>query len=176
MTPISLSLLDRIDVASPCSARWEDMRGDDRKRHCAQCNLDVHNIAALTRTEAETVLKGLAHGRVCARFYRRADGTILTADCPVGVMKLRRTARRALMRVAALIGLVGAAGIGAGMTSRQTWGDRLRLRAMKPYSIVCEWIAPGAVPIPPTYSSVAGDICIAPPKPVPAPGPKPGAQ
>ncbi|HVU64132.1 MAG TPA: hypothetical protein VHC70_09155 [Phycisphaerales bacterium] len=173
MTPIALPLLDRIDIASPCSARWEDMRGDDRKRRCAQCNLDVHNIAALTRDEAEAVLQGLASGRVCAQFYRRPDGTILTADCPVGLVHIRRAARRAVMRVAALIGLGAAAGIAAGMTSRQTWGDRLRLRAMRPYSIVCEWIAPAAAPAPPSRCFVRGEVFIPPPKSSPAPASRP---
>ena len=113
---ISLPLLDRIQVASPCTARWEDMVGDERVRRCAECNLNVHNFSAMTRDEAEGVLAGLAHGRVCGWFYRRADGTVLTQDCPVGVARVRAAARRALVRVAALIGLVGVAGVAAGMT------------------------------------------------------------
>ena len=28
-------------------------------------------------------------GSPCVRFYRRFDGTVLTADCPVGLRKLR---------------------------------------------------------------------------------------
>jgi hypothetical protein len=37
-------------------------------------------------------------GRLCARIYRRADGTVLTSDCPVGAAKIppRRRYRRAL--------------------------------------------------------------------------------
>ena len=30
----SLNLLDRVRIASPCSASWSDMAGDDRVRFC----------------------------------------------------------------------------------------------------------------------------------------------
>ena len=38
----------------------------------------------MTRADAEALLAERVDG-VCVRFYRRFDGTILTADCPVGV-------------------------------------------------------------------------------------------
>ena len=75
--------LDRIAVASPCSVAWDEMEGDDRVRFCDRCSLNVYNISAMTKAEAESVITN-TEGRVCARFYRRADGTILTQDCPVG--------------------------------------------------------------------------------------------
>jgi hypothetical protein len=164
---VHLPLLDSVRIAAPCSARWEEMTGDERVRHCAQCDLDVHNLSAMTLDEAEGVLQGLAKGRVCARFFRRADGTILTQDCPVGVARVRRAARRAILRVAALIGLVGATGFAAAASSA-TWGGRMRLRAMKPFSLVCEWIAPGAPPAPvATGAALMGDVCITPRSPPP---------
>lgn len=177
-TTISLPLLERIHVVSPCPARWEDMVGDDRVRRCEDCKLNVHDLSAMTRDEAEGVLAGLAAGRVCAQFYRRADGTILTKDCPVGLARLRATARRALVRVAALIGLVSVAGIAAGATSRTTWGEKMHLRACKPFSIVCECIAPNATPaIPVGLIQLRGDVCVSraigvQPPIVPAPVPK----
>jgi hypothetical protein len=154
MTTISLPLLDRVDVASPCHARWEDMTGDERIRHCAECNLKVHNISALSRDDAEALLRASAGDRLCIRLFRRTDGTILTQDCPTGVAALRAKARRALVRVAALLGLIGAAGVAAASTSRSTWGDRVRLRALRPFSVVCEWIAPTAAP-PPALTSIS---------------------
>jgi hypothetical protein len=170
---IHLPLLDRISIASPCSARWEDMVGDDRVRRCADCNLNVHNLSAMTRPEAEAVLAKLAEGRLCAQFVRRADGTILTQDCPVGLARVRAAARRALVRAAALVGLVSAASVAAGMTARTSWGDRVRLRAMKPFSVVCEWIAPTPPPPPPIASMLRGSVCIMPP---PSPPPPPAKQ
>ena len=143
-------------------------------RHCAECNLKVHNISAMTRDEAEGVLAGLATGRVCARFYRRADGTILVHDCPVGLAKIRARARRALVRVAALIGLASVTGVAAAATSSDTWGGRMRLRALKPFSMVCDWIAPGAPPAVQRQSWTAGAVCL-PTPPTPAP-PSGGGQ
>jgi hypothetical protein len=86
-------LLDSLRVASPCHEPWSAMSGDDRSRHCARCEKDVHDLSALTRTEAEAFLR--EHSGACVRFYRRIDGTILTADCPVG-MRTRRVRRLAL--------------------------------------------------------------------------------
>jgi hypothetical protein len=166
---VSLPLLDRIHVATPCPARWEDMVGDDRVRRCAQCDLDVHDLSAMTRDEAESVLRKLATGRVCAQFYRRADGTVLTKDCPAGVARVRAAARRGVLKFAALIGLVGAAGIAAAETSQSTWGSRMRLRALKPFSVACEWIAPAAPPAPVGMVMTRGDVAV---MPTPAPAPK----
>jgi hypothetical protein len=171
---VHLPLLDSIQIATPCSARWEDMVGDDRVRHCAQCDLDVHDLSAVGREEAERVLEGLARGRVCARFYRRADGTILTRDCPVGVARVRRAARRALVRVAAMIGLVGATGVAAATMSGDSWGGRMRLRALRPFSTVCEWIAPTPPPPPIRGMQLMGDVGPTPMAPVPSPTPTKG--
>lgn len=65
------------------------MAGDERIRHCALCDLNVYNFAAMTRDEIRELLVR-AEGRVCARLYRRADGTLLTRDCPTGLRALRR--------------------------------------------------------------------------------------
>jgi len=40
-------------------------------------------------------------GRACVSFYRRADGTIFTKDCPKGLAKIRATAKKAIRAVAA---------------------------------------------------------------------------
>lgn len=46
-------------------------------------------------------------GRICGRLYRRADGTLLTRDCPVGLRALRRrVARVAGATLAAVLGLL----------------------------------------------------------------------
>lgn len=75
--------LDQIRVATPCTASWDAMDGDDRVRHCKQCRRDVFNLSSLTLAEAEDLI-WRTERRICARFYRRADGTILTADCRGG--------------------------------------------------------------------------------------------
>jgi hypothetical protein len=78
-----LPMLDNLQIASPCSQPWEEMTGDERVRFCARCQKSVYNLSSLTREQAEAVV--FQHeGALCARFYRRADGTILTSDCPTG--------------------------------------------------------------------------------------------
>ncbi len=77
----ALTILDEIRIATPCQANWDDMPGDDRVRECALCARSVYNIAAMTSEEAAALIAG-REGRLCARLFRRADGTIVTADCP----------------------------------------------------------------------------------------------
>src|SRR5258705_7055349 len=84
--------LDNIRVASPCSANWDEMFGDDRKRFCRDCKLNVYNLSGMTRSEAEALIMN-AQGRLCVRFYKRADGSIITQDCPVGWAKLKQRTR-----------------------------------------------------------------------------------
>lgn len=85
--------LDHVKIAAPCTADWERMLGDERRRFCGQCELNVYNLSALNRREAEELINQ-TEGRLCVRFYRRADGTVLTQDCPVGLRALRRRMRR----------------------------------------------------------------------------------
>src|ERR1700730_67899 len=70
-----------VRIASPCSADWDRMVGNERIRYCPQCKLDVYNFSALTRAEVEGIV--LQHeGRLCARYYQRSDGTMMTRNCP----------------------------------------------------------------------------------------------
>jgi len=85
--------LDDLRVASPCPADWEQMKGDDRVRFCDLCQLHVYNFAQLSRKEANALVAGI-EGRLCARLYRRTDGTVITRDCPVGLRAVRRQAAR----------------------------------------------------------------------------------
>jgi hypothetical protein len=80
-------------IASPCSADWDRMVGDDRVRHCAECNLDVYNFSAMASAEVERIVAE-RQGRLCARFYQRHDGTMLTQNCPVGFRAVVRRVSR----------------------------------------------------------------------------------
>ncbi len=81
-------MLDNIRIAQPCKADWDSMKGNDRVRHCAECNLNVYNLSEMTKDEAEQLVLH-TEGRLCVRFFRRRDGRVLTSDCPVGVRALR---------------------------------------------------------------------------------------
>jgi hypothetical protein len=86
------SPLDNIRIASPCSADWNRMYGNDRMRHCGDCKLNVYNLSGMSREAAESLLMN-AEGRLCVRFYRRLDGTIITDNCPVGWAKVKARAK-----------------------------------------------------------------------------------
>ena len=122
MTPNTCSL-DVIQVASPCEASWDEMQGDDRSRYCKHCSQNVYNLTGMTRSEAEELLQNRT-GRLCVRFFRRHDGTILTQDCPVGIRALRlrltKTAiTAATLAAGLLVGTLSAAtGIGHGPKKR----------------------------------------------------------
>jgi hypothetical protein len=101
-TKTRLRLLDNLEVATPCNAAWDDMRGDERVRFCALCEKNVYNLSSLARDEAEALVRE-KEGKLCVRFFRRDDGTVLTADCPVG---LRRRLYRRIASAAAGLGLL----------------------------------------------------------------------
>jgi hypothetical protein len=100
---------DRIKVASPCSAKWELMKGDDQVRFCAECHKHVYNLSAMTRRDAENLLRE-KDGRICTHYYRRQDSTILTEDCPAGLrVKAARLRRRAGVAFSGLLGFAATA-------------------------------------------------------------------
>jgi hypothetical protein len=86
-------MLENVRIASPCSASWENMSGNDRVRDCSACNLSVYNFSAMTEQEIAALMAG-REGRLCARLFRRADGTVLTRNCPVGVKSIVRRLSR----------------------------------------------------------------------------------
>ena len=92
--PSPAALLQNVTVAKPCHESWDAMPGGERVRSCASCKHKVYNLSAMTAAEAADLLRN-AEGRVCVRFYRRADGTIMTADCPVGLQAARKKMARA---------------------------------------------------------------------------------
>ncbi|MFT3696100.1 MAG: hypothetical protein QM831_23380 [Kofleriaceae bacterium] len=83
--------LANLRLAFECKQSWADMAGDDRVRHCAGCDKDVFNLSAMTEADAEALLatRGI---KPCVRFYRRADGTVMTSDCPAGRPQRRKLA------------------------------------------------------------------------------------
>ena len=80
--------LELIQIATPCSANWDEMVGGERTRHCSQCKLKVYNLSDMTRDEA-TAFMAQREGRTCVRMFKRADGTVMTRDCPVGLAAVR---------------------------------------------------------------------------------------
>ena len=107
------SSLNNVTVAAPCPADWDSMIGSERTRFCRQCELNVYNLSAMSRHEAESLI-ARSEGRLCVRFYRRKDGSIITQDCPVGLRALKQRASRIKRAVAAsVLGFLTGIGINA---------------------------------------------------------------
>ena len=94
--------LDDIRIASPCRSDWDSMYGDDRRRFCAECKLNVYNLSGMTRDEAERLVMN-SEGRLCVRFFRRKDGTILTQDCLVGWKAVKKRVSRMAVALSSII-------------------------------------------------------------------------
>src|ERR1700716_1584689 len=103
--------LDHVQVAAPCPADWDQMIGSERVRFCGQCSLNVYNLSSMTRSEAESLI-ARNEGRLCVRFYRRGDGSIITKDCPVGLRAIRRRVSYVAKAISSLVlGLFAGLGI-----------------------------------------------------------------
>ena len=105
------SKLDNVRVAAPCTANWDSMYGNERVRFCGECQLNVYNLSEMSRADAEHLV-GQAEGRLCVRYYRRRDGSIITQNCPVGLRALKRRLSRVATAIATSVlsfvaGIVG---------------------------------------------------------------------
>ena len=161
MKPESRFSLDVIDVASPCNAAWDGMQGDDRVRFCSQCRLNVYDLSSMSRDEAERMVVE-REGRLCVRFFRRADGTVLTQDCPRGLQAIRRRLAQTITAIATLLMFL-TCGIAFGRQQSLRPGAPV---VKGPLSRFIEWIDPRVY-------QIMGGICPPPatnPLPVP-PGP-----
>ncbi|HEX7315272.1 MAG TPA: hypothetical protein VF297_15200 [Pyrinomonadaceae bacterium] len=113
--PTYTNPLERVKVAAPCPADWSKMVGDERMRYCERCSLHVYNLSGMTRCEAEALVTN-SEGRLCVRYYRRGDGTIITRNCPVGLSALkRRAAHAATATMTAVLGFFAALGLNLGV-------------------------------------------------------------
>lgn len=119
--------LESVRIASPCSVPWSSMVGDDRRRHCGQCDRAVYDLSSLSRDEAEALVgaRAATGERLCVSFFVRQDGTVLTADCPVGLAAVRRRLAWIAASLGALLalvaGVVGLRQLSGGRGGRGGW-------------------------------------------------------
>jgi hypothetical protein len=192
--------LEVIDIARPCPADWEEMRGDDQVRFCKHCSLNVYNLSAMSR-EAAQQLVAEREGRLCVRFYRRLDGTVVTTDCE-GALKLaaKRFGRfakavTAVVLTAALAPLGFSRWLGAAPTDKSS-SPTPALCAKPPQpptvmgeavAIMGDMVAPAPQPQPPPVQFLGrianpaklGQMAVplmGAPAPLPAPPPAPATQ
>lgn len=118
------SPVQSLKIAAPCKVGWDTMDGDDRIRHCRQCNKNVYNISAMTEAEANQFLL-LTNQSACTGFYRRADGTILLDNCPIGLRKLRDQYKKIAAAITTTLALLqGILVAGANPNNNETYQKR----------------------------------------------------
>jgi tellurite resistance protein len=71
--------LSRLVIGSPCQASWDGMQGDERRRHCLECDRQVHDLREMTRREIAALVEA-SRGHLCARITRDPRGRILTQE------------------------------------------------------------------------------------------------
>ncbi len=111
--------IDQIEISSPCTVSWDQMRaagGDGRVRFCGQCRQNVYNVEAMSRVEARRLITA-REGRVCVRILRRPDGTVVTADCWARLRAARRRGFLPFLGMMVLVGLTELIAIGVGLVS-----------------------------------------------------------
>ncbi len=147
--------LEQIQVAAPCPANWDEMAGTDQVRFCSGCRKNVYNLSEMTRDEAEALVWE-KEGRLCVRFYTRADGTMLTQDCPVGLRALRVKLAKKLSYAAALLLSCG--------TGLLRWNGAAQ--AVTPVKKPASAVKPAQKPhmAPPTHRPLMGKIAVPSPK------------
>ncbi len=159
-------LLDDVKVASPCNASWDDMIGDERVRFCGSCQKDVYNLSAMPRDDAERLLAE-REGSICVRLYRRADGTVLTSDCPVGVR--RKRVRRTVV----------AAGVASALAGSMFARASVTMGEMAPPILIGTpppSITPSETAVPVMGSAAVEAPAAPPPRPTPKPASKQGVK
>jgi hypothetical protein len=129
------------------------MTGDERVHFCSHCQLNVYNLSAMSRQEAEAIVLQRETARVCIGFHRRADGTVLTRDCPVGAVLARLRMARRRLSLLALATLVLFVAVFAWLTGwlgnqRDEEQHAQRLRDAQPFKMILDWVAPEPPPPP----------------------------
>ncbi|MFP4597815.1 MAG: hypothetical protein ACLFVJ_06165 [Persicimonas sp.] len=97
--------IEDIPLEDPCCESWNEMAGDEVRRHCEACDSDVVNLSALTPAETREVLS--AATLPCVRFTHDGAGNVVFIHPQV------RRQRRGLERLLAAAALVTPLLVGA---------------------------------------------------------------
>jgi hypothetical protein len=100
-------VLSKLRLLRHALLHGKKMLGDDRVRLCQVCSKNVYNLSAMTKDEAQTLVMD-HQGKLCGLLYLRKDGSVMTADCPLGFGAIRRRLIKKVLKVAGVAcGLIG---------------------------------------------------------------------
>lgn len=89
-----------LPIAQPCHEDFDAMEPQGSRRFCDRCQTPVHDLSAMTRTEARDFLRQRQGQQVCVRYRTESDGTLRFAPAP--------PARAAVPVLVAMAGLMAA--------------------------------------------------------------------
>lgn len=69
--------LENVTVENPCSAEWDEMKGNEEVRLCGQCRHNIHNISEMPKRRALKVLNQKAEV-VCIAYQTDEKNRIIT--------------------------------------------------------------------------------------------------
>lgn len=72
----SLSILNSVNVKSPCHESWEAMTGSKITRHCDKCDQAVNNLSEMTADQAARLLEKYQGKHICVRYSLNDTGGI----------------------------------------------------------------------------------------------------
>jgi len=148
--PMSSRPLDVLQIAKPCHMPWEQMRGDEQRRFCNHCQRHVHDLAAMTLSDAERLICQSA-GQACIRLTRMPDGRVKTLD-------YQPRPRRSNRMIWALLAPLGAAALSVGAV---IWGRPARTATVTA-GMICPpaltTAPPNSASAPPPSENEPGDI------------------
>lgn len=165
--------LDQLEVREPCHVPWDAMHdASASRRFCDSCAKHVHDLSALSRDEAERLLR-LPGEAACVRFARDATGRVLTREDFAGpAPQTRRQLLRRLGGLAAAIGVGWAFQLGCDRPTHEAGPDFATGKVAEPLPTT------GPTPVPtttPTVGEIRGDPTlyrtmgiVAPPTPAPS--------
>lgn len=101
----ALPIIHDVTIKSPCHQNWDEMDGDAAKRFCGLCRKHVHNFSEMSAEEVNQLLA--TDDKVCVRFRRKPDGTILTKS---PIVSRRGWLARATACAASVVALISFGG------------------------------------------------------------------
>jgi hypothetical protein len=111
----------------------------------------------MSREDAERLLEERSGTEMCVRFYQRADGTMMTEDCPVGVKKKRRK------KLALAIAGAGAMAAAAVTSMSRAVVMQGAIPVERPMPVMGEMLPPhqpGVQPAPPPHVKMGKRVAV----------------
>lgn len=99
-----------IEIPEPCHADWDKMRPEERGRFCFDCRKKVHDLSAMTETEAERFVDASANDDICVSYRHDEDGGIVFRPAApiVPISRLRRRSAAVAVATAGLAATLAA--------------------------------------------------------------------